>query len=85
MVDVIKFLSLGESEDNTVTVSPVADLCVGALGLTGRLLLLTGLTVALEHTLDSSSVPLPLISRWTLVGIVLKVGRQFILENVIHF
>lgn len=62
-----------------------ADLCVGAPGPTGRVVLLTGLTVALEHTLDSSSVPLLVISRWTLASIVLKVGRQFVPENMTHF
>ena len=61
-----------------------ADLCVGAPGPTGRVVLLTGLTVALEHTLDSSSVPLLVISRWTLASIVLKVGRQFVPENMTH-
>lgn len=68
VADVIKFC-LGESEGNTVTASSVAGLCFGALGLTGHLL--TGLTVALEHTLDSLSVPLLVISRWALVSIVL--------------
>lgn len=65
--------------------SSVADLCVGAPEPTGRVVLLPGLAVALGHTLDSSSVPLLVISRWTLVSIVLKVGRQSIPENIIHF
>ena len=68
VADVIKFC-LRESAGNTITASSVASLCVDTVGLTGRLL--TGLTVALEHTLDSSSVPLLVISRWALVSIVL--------------